>query len=670
MSKDVFRRPVFHLVLIALLGLLVYSNTFDVPFVFDDEPNIIENHYIRDLSNFLAEPSREGVDSSTYDLLARRIAGYFTFALNYRAHGFDVRGYHAVNMAIHILTALLVYTLVKLTFRVPFMESSTLKEKAGYVALFSGLLFICHPVQTQAVTYIVQRFASLAAMFYLLCIVLYVKWRLWSTVRSSEFGVRRRHGHIYLLSLLSCVLAMKTKETAFTLPLAVLVYEVMFFRGKTKWRLLYLTPFFLTMLIIPLNIVDAGRSLGEMISEVGETTRLLTEISRLEYVFTEFRVVTNYIRLLFLPVNQNLDYDYPLYRSFFELPVLLSFLFLLSILGFGIYLLYRSRVTRHALRVPAFGVFWFFLTLSVESSVIPIVDVIFEHRVYLPSMGALIAMVSGAFLFANRLSDKGRRAALVVSIAVVLALSGAAYARNAVWGSEVSLWEDVVRKSPQKARAHSNLGKAYNGAGMTDKAIAHLLTAIRLDPELYIAHNALGNAYSAKGLTDRAIGQYKICLRLKPDFAIAHNNLGHVYQYKGMLDKAIEHYRTATELKPSDPTSYYNLGNVYQSRGLMDNAIQLYHIALKVAPNYAEVHSNLGVAYLSKGMADKAIEHYLTALELKPDCAEAHFNLGLVYFQQGLTKKARGEFLEALRIDPGYSKARESLDRLDEKQQM
>ena len=715
MRTEILGKPAFHLILITVLGILIYSNTFDVPFIFDDELNIVENHYIRDLSNFLDKPSREGVSPSTYDLLERRIAGYFTFALNYKAHGLEVWSYHTVNLAIHILTALLVYILVRLTLRTPFMVSSTLKDQAGYVALFSGLLFVCHPVQTQAVTYIVQRFTSLATMFYLLCVVLYARWRIESTVLDSGFGVRRRCGYIYLLSLLSCVLAMITKETAFTLPLAVLVYEIMFFKGKIKWRLLYLAPLFLTMLIIPLKIVDAGKSLGEIIGEAGEKTRLITEMSRQEYMFTELRVVTDYVRLLFLPVNQNIDYDYPLYRSFFELPVFLSFLFLLSILICGIYFYYRSRITDHSSelgvrsftvhpsRLIAFGVFWFFLTLSVESSVIPIVDVIFEHRIYLPSAGAFIAIVSGAYFLFQRLEKGGKKAALAVFIGMLLVLSTATYARNTIWKSEVNLWEDVVSKSPNKARPHNNLGAVYLVDGKIDAALEQLKITLRLEPDYKDAHINIGSVYKAKGRMEDAIEHYRaamksdpnsaniyvilgstylakgdvdkaveyleIALRLKPkNLVIAHNNLAAAYQSKGLFEKAVEHYRSVAELEPRNSASYFNLGNLYQSKGLFDNAIQLYQIALKVDPDYVVAHSNLGVAYQSKGLFDKAIEHYRTALELDPADAQIHFNLGLIYFQKGLMEEAREEFEAALRIDPGYDKARESLERINEKQ--
>ncbi|MBI4838692.1 MAG: hypothetical protein HY806_06030, partial [Nitrospirae bacterium] len=207
----------------------------------------------------------------------------------------------------------------------------------------------------------------------------------------------------------------KTKEIAFTLPIIIVLYEFMFFDGKIKKRILYLIPLLLTILIIPLAYMESGKSTGDLISDLSETARLQTEMSRMDYLFTQCRVIVTYIRLLFLPVNQNLDYDYPVYHSFLNPNVFLSFLFLMVIFCIGVYLLYRSRITHYlsvcnaqavTLRITAFGILWFFVTLSVESSVIPIVDVIFEHRVYLPSIGAIIATTTFMFVLSIKIKDK------------------------------------------------------------------------------------------------------------------------------------------------------------------------------------------------------------------------------------------------------------------------
>jgi hypothetical protein len=385
-TKDLFGKQVSHLLIIAVLGLLAYSNTFNAPFQWDEEYFIEKNPIVKDLNYFLEPSKAEGLEY--YGALKNRYIGYLTFALNYKLHGLDVRGYHLFNISIHLLNAFLVYFLVALTFKTHFLENSKLKEHSGYIAFFTSLLFVSHPIQTEAVTYIFQRLASLAAFFYLFSMVLYIKWRLGKelshppahfndvgakppkgekdfnssglpgTWGRSPHNIKRAGGWVpYILSLLSAVLAMKTKENAFTLPLMITLYEFSFFRGSVKRRILWLIPLLLTMLIIPLTLIGFDKPAGEIIGSVESASRGYAGVSRTDYLFTQFRAIMTYIRLLFLPVNQNIDYDYPLYQSFFVQPVILSFSFLSAVFAFGIYLFHRARGHERAVRLIGFGIF-------------------------------------------------------------------------------------------------------------------------------------------------------------------------------------------------------------------------------------------------------------------------------------------------------------------------
>ncbi len=623
---SLFNKPFIHILLISILGLLAYSNTFHVPFHLDDTPNIVANYKLRDLSN--SWPPSES-----------RWFGFLTFALNYYFGGLNTIGYHVVNLIIHIFNAILVYLFVMLTFKTPFFSSQqsevsnqkkqTLLHPFTYLPLFIALLFVSHPIQTQAVTYIVQRFTSLATMLYLLSLVTYIKSRL-STLPATRYT-------LYAVSLISAILAMKTKEIAFTLPVVIALYEFMFFEGKIKNKNLYLIPILLAILIIPLSIINVDKPIGDAIGELREASQETEEIPRWSYLFTQLRVIVTYIRLLFLPINQNLDYDYPLYNSFSNPQVFLSFLFLLIILALGVYLLYAKRYKLSATRLFTFGIFWFFITLFVESSVIPIRDLINEHRLYLPGIGLVVAFMASIFSAVQFIGSR-RRFALFYSVppliifiaAITIVLSIAAYQRNAVWQDEMSLWENVVRKSPQKARGHNNLGIAYYKEGLTDKAIEHYLIALKLNPDYAEIYNNIGLSYYNKGLTDMAIEHYLIALRIKPDYVEAHNNLGNAYKDKGLTAKAIEHYQ----------------------------------IALKLNPDYAEAHMNMANDYDDKGMTAKAIEHYQIALKLKPDYAEAHYNLGVAYGRRGLLDRAIKEYQIALRLNPRHKLAENSLNRI------
>jgi tetratricopeptide (TPR) repeat protein len=516
---------------VAALGLLAYSNTFSVPFLFDDEGYILENPaitdpgYMADLERAEGLPLHENVRST----LRSRHLVYLSFAMNHRLHGLQVTGYHAVNLAVHILNAALLYFLVILTFKTPCLRGSELTRHSGSIALLSALLFVSHPLQTGAVTYISQRFASLAAFFYLLSLVSYVRSRL--SIRNSPRLL------LYALAVLSAICAMKSKETAFTLPAAVALYEFFFFAGHgpegrraaLARRVVYLLPLFLTMLIIPLSLIKPGLPLGEAVEGA---TRAQGAISRVEYIMTQPRVVVTYIRLLLLPVNQNLDHGYPTYGPPLKPAVFLSSVFLLMVLALGAYSYYRSRRGEPLQRLVSFGVFWFFIALSVESSVISLANVMYEHRVYLPSVGAFVAAAAAAALAFSNMPGEGRprKAAILILLLLPALFTAAAYKRNAVWQSGITIWSDVVGKSPGNARGHFNLGLAFQRAGMTESARMHYEAALDLEGNMFQAHLNLGQIYGEKGLVREAAGHFQAALEIRPDDAVARRNLALLYE--------------------------------------------------------------------------------------------------------------------------------------------
>lgn len=571
-----FDKPFLPVVIIAAISFLIYCNTFHVPFEFDDLRNITDNLSIKDMGN-------------SWPPSGTRWVGSFSFALNYYLGGLEPVGYHIVNLAVHIVTALLVYSLILLIFRAPYFSRGGAAienvqtpehipfqtfQSPRFFALTVALLFASHPIQTQAVTYIVQRFASLATLFYLLALVSYIKFRL-SVQQNTEKSKKNAGSYfLYSIALLSAVLSMKTKEIAFTLPAMIIGCELYFFEWHIKKRIIHLIPFILTMLIIPSMFLDKAGHLTEIraIDEIAEKIAETPDITRTDYLITQSRVIVTYIRLLVLPVNQNLDYDYSIDKSFFSSEVILSFLFLLSLLILGIYLYHLSRNAenkfRYWHRLSAFGIFWFFLALSVESSVIPINDVIFEHRVYLPSVGFFIALTSIIYMAGTILIKKTNYAKALpyVMVLMISILSLATVARNSVWKDNVTLWSDVTKKSPDKSRPHYNLGKAYREQGRLDEAIKEYLTAIRIKPDHLLARNNLGVVYAELGMFNEAISQYLIALIIKPDDADAHNNLGSAYAELGRFDEAINQYLIALKIKPTDKNARQNLEYLLRNR--------------------------------------------------------------------------------------------------------
>jgi tetratricopeptide (TPR) repeat protein len=561
-------KKIIHFFLIIIIALLAYANSFSVPFTFDDHPIIEDNNLIQDL-RFFVNPSAAKV-SPLYYYLKLRYVSLLSFAINYQLHGLDVLGYHVTNLAIHIINAFLVYLLILLTFAAPSLKDSSLKDRAPLIALITALLFVAHPVQTMAVTYIVQRYMSLASLFYLLSLVVFIKWRLVSLEisRLNLQGFGSIKLGVYIFSLVTALLGMMSKENVFTLPFAITLYELLFFQEKWHRRLLFLIPFFLTTLVIPLGFIDLvniNKPLSEIFFSISRKSYIATSVSRWDYLFTEFVVIVTYLRLLILPINQNIDYHYPIYRSLFDPQVLFSFLFLMTLVGLACFLIYRYRDKIPATRLISYGIFWFFLTLAVESSFMPMVDVINEHRLYLPVVGAFMAFTTSAFLLALHWENQRpllAKLVLPVLIVLVLIFTGVTYKRNHVWQSEESLWRDVLEKSPNKARPYNELAAALNREKRYAEAIPLFQKAIRLLPNYSYPYLNLGVAYSNLGKTDKAIAMYKKAIKIRPDLGQVYNNLGVIYNRQGKRDEAEKMFRKALQINPNSATARQNLENL------------------------------------------------------------------------------------------------------------
>jgi hypothetical protein len=592
---------VCHLLLVIALGLAAYSNTFTASFNFDDVNAILGNPVVRNVDTFVDPMAVKGT----------RFVGILSFALNYRLHGFTVFGYHLVNLVIHLITALLVYALVLLTCRTPFFSGGERGDGcrlSGPIALVAALFFVAHPLQTQAVTYIVQRVTSLATMFYLAALVLYIKARL-----TQGEGTRRGRMPVviisYLLSLVAAVLAMKTKEIAFTLPFMVILFEFMFFRGSIAKRVAYLGGFILSLAIIPLSLAGSFGGSWQFLVRLFHSTKVQTEMPRFDYLVTQFRVIVTYLRLLFFPVGQNLDHDFTVYHTFFTPPVLLSFLLLVSIFGLGVFLVQRStfnvqRSTSDNPQLPhcrliALGIFWFFITLAVESSIIPIVDVIFEHRVYLPSVGVFVALSTALVLAADRLAVRRERLAAIMFIAMLLvavSLAAATFGRNMVWADETTLWEDAAAKSPEKSRPWNNVAYAYLKRRQPQKAIPALIHSIAISPGHPDAWNNIGIALTQLGT------------------------------YTGRFSPTYEQFDRGAAINPTYQNEWFalgynNLGLAYDSLGQSAEAVESFEKAVTMNPNLAVAHYNLGLAYVALKDRQRAGEQYTILLSLKSEFA-------------------------------------------------
>jgi len=531
---------------ILVLGLFAYGNSLHGEFAFDDREQVRDNLAIRDLGAFL------GPDG--YRLYPNRFVGYLTFAVNYRLGGLDVFGYHLTNLVIHLLASLLVYRLVQLAFRTPLVRDTPLARNARGVSFVAAALFVTHPLGTQAVTYIVQRLTSLTALFYLLTVVLYLAWKL----APESPGARGWHRvALYAGVLVSSLLAVRTKEIAFTLPAALALAEFLFFPAGGRLRWLPIVPVGAIALLIPASWIDFRGPIADVAASADHATRLLTPVSRIDYLKTQAVVVCEYLRLLMWPSGLNLDHDFPVYTSVLDPRVLGSLVVLGSLAAFAIWLTRRTtpRPGRPSLdpafRVAAFGIGWFFLALAVESSVVPIVDVIYEHRAYLPSVGLFAAAATLlGLLFLRVAPGSAERVTVLTGVALALVLGSVTLQRNAVWANAVTLWSDVVEKSPGKYRPHQNLGESFDAIRRYQEAERELRRAIEIDPKSIPARTSLATVLQRSGRAGDAETEYRDVLRLDPDHYPAIFNLGELLWSSGRRDEAAALYRRYLELAP------------------------------------------------------------------------------------------------------------------------
>ncbi len=411
---SLYKKNIFSVLLIFAVAFIIYSNSFDASFHFDDQHAIVENYTIHrfDLKNIFTYSGRPVLD--------------FTFALNYYFGRLDVFGYHLVNLLLHISNGVMLYFILQNTIISMSNGQGSGNEKTDSpyyvlydnfrVPLYASLIFIAHPIQTESVTYIVSRSEVLASFFYLLAIFLFIhayKQGPCCCAKKEEGAEGSAKGPVQSAvssrlycagAIVSSCLGMGTKQIAITLPVMILLYDYYFIAGGDRRSVLSRYGFHLAMFsTISVVLYRSFSGILEFVSfdyskGIPMPIKEAKTITSFQYFLTQLHVIPYYIKLLFVPTNLNLDYDWPLTGSI-DLLTVFFFLLLSGILVAGIMIFRRSRLI-------SFGILWFFITLSVTSSFLVIHDFIFEHRLYLPSVGfAIIIAVLISRISAIRLKS-------------------------------------------------------------------------------------------------------------------------------------------------------------------------------------------------------------------------------------------------------------------------
>jgi tetratricopeptide (TPR) repeat protein len=524
-------------VLIVAAALAAFSNSFQGVLLFDDVPSITDNPTIRTLWPIwipLSPPARG-------DAVQNRPLVNLTLAINYAIHGEDVWGYHAFNLGVHVLAALTLFGIVRRTLLTRRLRERFARSSSP-LALAVALIWAVHPLQTEAVTYVIQRTESMMGLLYLLT--------LYCVLRGAS---SRRGGLWFTAAVAACFSGMATKEAMVTAPVVVLAYDRIFlcrsFREVFRRRWALYAPLASSWAVLAAILTLSG---GARAAAAG----FGRGITARDYAITQLEVIVHYLRLCFWPHPLILDYGTYLATGAARAVPAATLLAALLAATF-VALRYRPPV--------AFLGIWFFVILAPTSSVVPLVgQVAAEKRMYLPIAAVIVLVVGGAnrlgaTFLAKRLGrNLSRACACVLLVGVVAALAFITRQRNRDYHSKMRMWSDVVAKYPQNPRGHYNLAVVYQSLGEHARAIELCTKAIQIKddyPEAYA-----NRAYSrvALGHYELAIGDYTEAIKRKRDFAKAYNNRGVAYERLGRYELAVVDYSKAIQLKPDYANAYHN----------------------------------------------------------------------------------------------------------------
>lgn len=568
-----FNGLVAQITLLFIITLLLYANSIYAPFYLDDYPSIVENQAVHSLDNLQA----------IWNFSQARFIGYLSFAINYSDNNTTI-AFHLFNISLHFLNAVALLFLVR-----GLLQATNNTQQLTLLPLLTALLFLVAPLQTQAITYIVQRLASMAALFYISSMTFYIYARL------------KKKWLFFIPVFIFALLAFFTKQNSASLPFALLLIEILFFHTFMRE---HLKKYFIFSAIISIIFIFSLLTLsGFDLAELNKITRdpqTIGHITRIEYFSTQLTALWHYIYLFFVPLSLHIDYDFPIQHSFFSFNVLIALLAHITIITLAI--LFRKKQP-----LALFAVLFYYLAHSVESSFFPIFDVFFEHRAYLPNLGlALLTALTLIFLL-----EKSKQI-LIASLIIILLLTGFAfltYQRNALWNNPIELYQEETRLSPEKERVWASLGKYYLKQRMYKEALQSYGKALNLGRD--------GNTLHALPTT-----------LLNTYFALL---------YTGQFDKAIymESLVPIKKLTRHDKSIFYYMkGNRLSHAGDTPAAIHYLQKALAINPHYLDAKANLATNYLINKELKKAEKLLNEVLAVKPSHKTAQLYLKKIRSQE------------------------------------
>jgi len=627
------------LIAIVIVGALTYANSLASPFIFDDDAVVVENATIRSSSPLSALLTTPGGGAPT----AGRPLANFSFAVNYAIGGLDVRGYHAVNVGVHVICALLLFGIIRRTL----VRSG--EQRPDAVALVCALVWMVHPLQSETVDYISARTESMMALFLLL--TLYCSLRAHDAAAPAVWQIG---------AVVSCALGTACKESmAAALPLVAL-YDRIFLFPSWKETMRSRWPLYAGLAVSWLELAWLA-SHGPRGSSAGWSPDpgLVTPVTPWVYLLNQAVMIVHYLRLTFWPGGMVLDYGVPRALTLAQVAPQIVFVTLLGLL------------TIVALvRAPAAGFLgaWFFVTLAPSSSIVPIhTEVGAERRMYLASMAVVVLIVVAVHrrvgsARASAGGDRSDRVQVAAAVVVVAALVSTTIARNAEYASALTMWRTVVDRWPN-GRARWALATQLKAAGRADEVLPLLRQAAADYPD---AHRGVGEELFAQKRYAEAVDELDAFVRLRPmhvNVIDAHELAGRALAAQGKVGDAVARFRLILTMVPTYAAAHGRLADLYFQQQRFAEAAAEYAVFLVARPGEAGPWTNYGISLFETGHGEQAIDAFGRAAVLEPQSVSAHRNLANAYLaQRDLTGAAR-EAREALRIDARDEVSRDILAR-------
>lgn len=552
------------IILIAVSGFFVYSNSLSGDFLWDDEAFVINNAYVKDWSRAGMIFAGDSGAGASVVLNFYRPLQVFSCLIDYSFWGMNPFGYHLTCVILHILVALAVYLLIRLLF------SST------PLAFFSAILFCVHPVNSEAVAYISGRADLLSALFILLCLIFYIK-----NTRSQRLAY-------FVPVFFACLLAFLSKENSLIIVPLILLYHYIF-RVKIKFVYL-LAPLAISMVYLCFRFI----SLKSFFLGFWLVVRRVPGF---------FAAIAGYLRLLFAPYDLHMDYGNAEFSVAHPL--------VLCGLAAAVLLVFLAFKRRKSDPLFSFAVFWFFITLLPVNSVYPANSFYMaEHWLYLPGMGFFLLL--GRALSSLSRGAQARRASAIAALAFIFC--GYAYLtikQNPYWESPMRLYRHILKYTPGSFMVHNNMGRLYSAAGNKSEAANEFFLAVKYNPGFLSGYCSLLNIiYGKDSQPDGQDRSYLESIEANPVVcARAYYLVGNAFYERGEKEKSMLMMRGAIRLDPLLAEAYNNLASGYADKGEVREAIYWWEEAVKVEPDFAAAHFNLSVYYFSLGEFEQAIRH-------------------------------------------------------------